>query len=359
MNAIAPVKFDPSVPAYLQRPEFRRITQQAAAGINNFQAPNRISIRASRFHLVDSEGVETDSTENNGVALDVIVVDANATISKLYYEGAYNPQATEPVAPTCFSDNGIGPSDRSATPQSSTCALCPHGVWGSKVTPQGSKVKACADIKKIAVVLASNPTGVVYGLNIPAASLKGWGLIVGELEQRGVDIGALVIRFEFDTTASYPKLKVRPLAWLSESQAQAVAPLVGSEETQTIVGATDKPIAALPGASGQQYRAEPVEQPQVVRPVGQAPTPPLPDMPAHTQAALAEGAKRTRRTKAEMEAARAQQPQQQAAAPAPQPDALDIPGFLDKRTPPPAAAPVVQPASADLDAMLDGIMGKK
>ena len=370
MNAIVPVKFDPSVSAYLQRPELMRVAQQAVAGINAFSAPNRVSIRAGRFHYVDTEGVETDVQENNGVALDVIVLDANPVVSKLYYEGAYNPGATEPVAPTCFSDNGIGPSDRSTAPQAATCAVCPHGVWGSKVTPTGSKVKACADIKKIAVVPASNPTGAVYGLNIPAASLKPWSSFVAMLTERGVPLSAMVVRFGFDTTASYPKLTYKPLRWVDEGASNAVAALIGSGETQAIVGATDKPrmidTPPLPNRPAPDLGPTPTINyvPTVMRPASPNPSPlapPIADLPAHTQAALAEAPRRTRRTKAEMEAARAQPEQKQAAAPAA--DDLDIPEFLQRQTNGPApkagAAPVVQPASAELDAMLDGIMGKK
>lgn len=358
------VKFDSSVPAYLQRPELMRVAQQAVGGINSFSSPSRISIRAGRFHFVDTEGVESDSTEHNGVALDVIVLDANPNISKRFYEAAYNPAATEPVMPTCFSDNAVGPSERSSKPQSATCALCPHNVWGSKVTLTGSKVKACSDSKLVAVIPASNPTGPAYQLSIPAASLKPWQAIVALLTERGVPLGAMVLRLGFDTTVSFPKLTYNPVAWLSEAQMSAVADLIGSDETQAIVGATDKPIAGLPATGGQQDRAEPVvqEQPEVVRPVGQAnPVPPIADLPTHTAAALAQP-RRTRRTKEQIAADEAAAAGQQNAdqRPAPVDGPVAIPDFLRVKTEQPAttAQPAVQPASADMDALLDGIMKK-
>jgi hypothetical protein len=355
MNAVVPVKFDPSVPAYLQKTSLMAVSAAAVGGITAFQSPNRISIRAGRFHYVDTEGVETDVTENNGVALDVIVLDANPTVSKQFYEGAYNPAATEPVAPSCYSDNGSAPSDRAAKPQAATCAVCPHNVWGSKVTPTGSKIKACQDLKKVAVIPASNPTGAAYVLNIPAASLKPWQSFVALLTERGVPLSAMVIRLGFDTTASYPKLTYKPTAWLSPEQAQAVEGLVGSDETRALVGGNDTPIAALPAPA--QQRAEP----QVAQPVARAnPAPPaLPDLPAHTTAALQEHPKRVRRTKAQIEADEAAAQQRVGQQAKPEADPLDLPEFLQRQqNPAPAAAPVMQSSDANLDAMLDGIMGK-
>lgn len=297
------------LPAFLQShaQQLAAFNEQAIAGINAFQAPNRISIRGARFHLVDPSGVETDVQENFGVALDVIVVDVNPGISKIFYAGAYDPAAAEPIAPTCYSDNGVGPSARAQAPQSPTCAACPMNAWGSKVTPTGSQIKACSDVKKLAVLLASNPTGPVYMLPIPAASLKPWVTLVETMKKHGVPVPALVIRLGFDTTASYPKLKFEPASYVTEQQWQSVTEVMGSDETAEILGKLDRPVdparVALPApqaAAPAPARAvlappaaavasfPPVMQPAVpVNPTPAPTAPPPGTYPVHTQAALA------------------------------------------------------------------------
>lgn len=254
MNALVPT-FDPSVPAYLQQAGFLAINQAAVAGLSS-GAPPRLSFRGSRFRFVAADGTETPVTENNGVAIDVIVVSANPNVSKFYYDKAYDPNADD-MAPACFSDNGIGPSVRANKPQSLQCQGCPNNAWGSKVTPQGTQTKACSDVKKIAVVPVSNVNGPAYMLGIPAASLKTWTACVSALQSRNIPVPALVIRIGFDATAEYPKLTFSPTAWISQEAAAAVQDLFGSDEVNDLVGLKDTPVqnlaprTAAPNPTGQ------------------------------------------------------------------------------------------------------------
>lgn len=349
MNAV--VQYDASVPAFLRNAGFLALNQKAAAGLS-MGAPPRISFRGSRFRFIAADGTETPVTENNGVALDVIVVDAAEHVSKFYYDKAYDPNADD-LSPACFSDNGVGPSVRAAKPQSLTCATCPNAVWGSKVTPQGSQVKACSDIKKLAVIPISNVTGPAYMIGIPAASLKTWSAAVSSVSSRGIPIPALVIRIGFDVSAEYPKLTFSPQRYISQEEAGAIQDLFGSDEVAELVGAKDTPIAALPAAAQRQVAA--TQQDAALR-----------NVPQNVQA------QESARQQAQAAAGAPFAPPPPAAAPAflQQPAAAEVATPAPRRRGRPAAAanvpasPVVPAASVaappgDVGSLLDSIMAGK
>lgn len=274
---------------------------------------HRISIKQSRWRLNDPQGQEIVVPTLN---LDVIIVNANPTQSKLWYKGAYNPAETEFKGPDCYSDNGIGPSARSTLPQSNTCAECPHNVWGSKITPAGSKTKACADVKKLAVILADNPTGPVYELRIPAASLKNLYAFVQSLNDRGIPLPSMVVRLTFDPQADYPRVIFSAQSWATPEQVNAIVEVLDSDEISVVTNKNDKVFSGNITSAGNTVSQPPAT---VAMPQTQAYIPPAPvHSPANAGFALpptaapqenippqVAPAKRTRRTKAEIEAANA------------------------------------------------------
>lgn len=363
MNQI--VQFDASVPAFLRNANFLALNQKAAAGLGGQGSPPRLSFRGSRFRWIAADGTETPlSAEgapgNNSMTVDVIVLDASDHVSKFYYDKAYDPNADD-LSPACFSDNGVGPSSRAQRPQSLLCGNCPHAVWGSKVTPTGSKIKACSDVKKLAIIPVSNVDGPAFMVGIPAASLKTWTAAVNAVSQRGIPIPALVFRIGFDPDPAYPKLTFNPVRWLTEDEANSVSDLFGSDECAELVGRKDMPITVMPGnAAPTAPVAAPAPAPAFVQapaapaPVFTAPAPePAPaflQQPAPAAPAAQDGApRRRRRTNAEIAAANAQATPQAPAAPAAvQPVAPVAPV---------AAAPA---GGTDLNALLDQVMaGKK
>jgi hypothetical protein len=291
MNDVA--RLNPKLPDYFRRPAWMDITDDSVSDIDAFDRPNRISYRASRFRLVDKEGVEVDAPENNGVALDLVIIGANPHKSKLYYADAYDPGAREPVAPTCFSDNGEAPSERAGSPQSPTCGECRHNAWGSKTTPSGASVKACSDLKKLAVVLYSNLEGPIYLLTIPAASLKGWANVAGMFKSYGQPIPSAVMRVEFDPKASYPKLVFKPQGLISEAETTIIEKrrTEHADEIRLATGVDDRPrrVEKEPIKPEAPITGKPVFTPTVATPASPEQiwtNPPL-GMPQHTAQALA------------------------------------------------------------------------
>jgi len=197
----------------------------------------RISIKGSRFRIVEG-GAETVLEDTK---LSVVIVGANPRLSKTYYAKQWTPDS-EPSSPDCYSLDGIRPHPESTGPVNDTCAGCPMNAWGSKVTPLGQQIKACADQKRLAVVASNDPTGPTYLLQITPAALKGLGSYQKELQMRGIPVEAVKTVVTFDTDASFPKLIFKFGGFLDADEYAAVEELFGSDKVMEITG--EKEVAA-------------------------------------------------------------------------------------------------------------------
>jgi len=268
------------------------LAQSLAGGIGSGEATARISIKGSRFRIVEG-GTETvlDST-----SLDIVVVGANPRLSKTWYAKAWTPES-EPASPDCFSMDGVSPDASSAEPQNDLCASCPQNAWGSKITPQGKQIKACSDQKRLAVVSADDPTGPVYLLSVTPAALQGLSKYQKELSLRGIPAEIVRTRVSFDTDASFPKLKFDFGGFLDEVTQQEVDRLFGTEEVRQITGELRTSAApAVPKiAAPQQVAPKPapvVAQPEPAPiPVAEQPAPAKRGFGAPKKAATAPQAK--------------------------------------------------------------------
>lgn len=256
------------IPAHLARVvgQPSALSAALAGGLAGGAEFPRISIKGSRFRIIEG-GAETVLEDTK---LSVVIVGANPRLSKTYYAKQWTPDS-EPSSPDCFSLDGIRPHGDSTDPQNDTCAGCPMNAWGSKITPMGQQVKACADQKRLAVVASNDPEGPVYLLQITPAALKGLGSYQKELQMRGIPVEAVKTVVTFDTDASFPKLMFKFGGFLDEDEYAAVEGLFGSDKVLEITGeketaapepkaeAKPKPAAAKPAAVAKPKPA-PVEE---------------------------------------------------------------------------------------------------
>jgi hypothetical protein len=201
----------------------------------------RISIKGARFRIVDGD----TETVLDSTTLEVVIVGANPRLSKIWYAKQWTPDA-EPSAPDCYSLDGLGPDPAATNPQNDLCASCPQNAWGSKVTPQGQQIKACADQKRLAVVAADDPTGPIYLLQVTPAALKGLNQYQKELSVRGIPPEIVKTKVSFDTDASFPKLKFSFGGFLDEETQGVVDELFGSTKVKDITGETPRTAVAVP-----------------------------------------------------------------------------------------------------------------
>jgi len=175
------------------------LSTDLAGGLSTGGVP-RISLKASRFRIVEN-GAEIRLKETE---LNVIIVGANTGVSKTFYAKPWDPD-DEPAAPDCWSMDGVFPDESIADPIHDKCGTCPKNQWGSKLTPAGKQIKACADQKRLAVVAADDP-GTVYLVQVTPAALQGLAKYNGELKARGLEPNWIVTTLSFDSDASFPKL---------------------------------------------------------------------------------------------------------------------------------------------------------
>ena len=266
------------------------LAQSLGGGIGSGESVPRISIKGSRFRIVEG----TTETVLDTTTIDVAIVGANPRLSKTWYAKAWTPDS-EPSSPDCFSMDGVSPDASSTEPQNDLCASCPQNAWGSKVTPQGKQIKACSDQKRLAVVAADDPTGPIYLLQVTPAALAGLGQYQKELSHRGIPAEIVRTRLSFDTTASFPKLKFDFSGFLDEETQAEVDKLFGTEEVRQITGELrTSAIPAVPKIAAPQQVAPkpaPVAAPQPApTPVAEEPAAPKRGFGAPKKAAAAPAA---------------------------------------------------------------------
>ena len=210
-------------------------------------------------------------------SLVAVIVRGSPQISKIFYPGAYTEGDNE--APDCYSMDGVKPDPNSAKPQAPSCAACPHNVWGSKITEQGNKTKACADSRRLAVVpypdLKNEKFGGPLLLRIPPASLQELQKYADQLKEWGMAYQAVVTKISFDMELAYPKLVFKAIGSLqSKEEADVVQGWLDGDEIgrmlseAPIADGAPAPTQAEPAPEPTQKAApekKPAEKPKVVQ----------------------------------------------------------------------------------------------
>jgi hypothetical protein len=263
MSNIVPTNIQ--IPAHLAKfmGQPSALSAALAGGLAGGAEYPRISIKGSRFRIIEggAENVLEDTK------LSVVIVGANPRLSKTFYAKQWTPDS-EPSSPDCYSLDGVRPHPESTAPQNDLCASCPMNAWGSKVTPMGQQIKACADQKRLAVVASNDTTGPIYLLQITPAALKGLGTYQKELSMRGIPVEAVKTVVTFDTDASFPKLMFKFGGFLDETEYNEIEGLFGSDKVLEITG--EKEVAAAPAAEPKPkaatkvvVKAKPEPEPEV------------------------------------------------------------------------------------------------
>lgn len=313
-----------------------------------------------RIKYQGNEQVLMRSANEPMQSVELVLVRASAAISKIYYESAYTSDSDAP--PDCWSANGVTPAAEAPKKQSATCASCPKGAWGSKITDQGKKAKACSDSRRMAVVPLGDITNDMYGgpmlLRVPPASLGELAAFDAKMRQMGYPLFSIGVRVGFDINSEYQKLVYSAIRPLTEDEAKRVLALREDPQVLRILDADDVTADAAPAATPASVFEQPPAPAPAPAPVQQVATPkPAAKPKAVPQAAAAptNGFGGFNTPSAQPAAA----PVQAAAVPA----AGGFGGFAAAPAPAAAApAPEPQPqvaavpATDDLDSLLDDLL---
>jgi hypothetical protein len=337
------------LPAYLQNKASRGLAQSLISNLGA-GSPPFLSIMGNRLTLIDSAGEEIPVTTYDpkiGPYIDCVVIDALERTSKIFYDKAFDPGATQYEPPACYSDNGIGPSRNASKPQSPTCPACPNNAWGSKVSAvSGKGVKACADIQKTAILVGGFE--MPFLLRIPPNSRTNFRGYVNKFVGQPIDVCDVTTRVSFEP-GGIGTLHFDAVGYIDEATFGQREKLSLAKATDSMIGRLDMPI--------QGALAAPVQPQQIAHEAQEQPHPFAPALPVQ-QPAPQQPAPATRRRRNTAEAAPAQtsvQPIQAPFMPQAQPTGINGPA--------PAAGTfgmAQAPApDAGLQNTLDNLFGKK
>lgn len=202
--------------------------------------------RVWRVKIGGEEQVYTDENEDAVSSVELVLLRSNPKPSKIHYDKKY--EEGDDGKPRCWSPDGIKPDAEVENPIHSVCGSCPMNQWGSRITENGKKSRACSDVRRAAVVFAQDlrhgiedPKHEVTPmlLRVPPASLnplKDYAKKV--LGPKGIQPYMLVTRVGFDNDADYPKLTFRAATFLDEDEYNKVLELRDSEEAGRILNST-------------------------------------------------------------------------------------------------------------------------
>lgn len=250
------------LPAHLQR--FQAPDVGAALSQNLGSAmPPHVSIEGGRFTLVDASNNEIPVPTFDpkiGVYLDAAIIDVNEHMSRMYYIKDYDPSAAG-APPDCWSDNGVAasvgatsvplllPPHPRAGQSAATCAECPMSIWGSKISNLGSKIPACSQKQKTALLVPGFST--LFLLAVPPNSHKFLREYVERSRGSGVNLADVITRISF-VPGVQGTLQFAPVNYIDEPTAILRQAAYTEKKTDALVGRNDVPRTTTLAAPAQQ-----------------------------------------------------------------------------------------------------------
>lgn len=247
-----------------------------------------VSMKGGKWRI-KHQGAETLVTMANGdpkPSLEAVIVKANGHLTKQYYEGAYTEGDSAP--PRCFSMDGKVPAPSVQDPIHHSCAVCPMNAFGSRITENASKAKACADNRKLAIVPLHDLHNEAFSgpmlFRVPPSALKDLAQFGQLMQSRGFPYNAVAVRIGFDTEVSHPKPTFRAIRPLNSEEAAVVMELYNSDLVERVL-ADFGPAAQATAPAADEAFEEPQPTPAAVKPV---PAPPPAAKPAAAKPVVAQ-----------------------------------------------------------------------
>lgn len=249
-----------------------------------------ISIKGKVFHITRGGErilVTKPGEDDPASSIEVVVLKANPNNSKVFYASGY--QEGNDAKPTCYSNEGSKPEADAQEPQAKSCATCQHNQWGSRITADGKKGKACSDSRRIAVATVDTPNDPML-VRVPAASLKGLVEYGKILAARGVRPEVCVTRIGFDYSVAYPSLTFKPTGLIGDEDLLTEIKVArDSELVSQIVGVKPTTASEVPAEDNAEAppKAIAAPAPAAAKPAAPKPAAPKPATAAAVDKAVA------------------------------------------------------------------------
>jgi hypothetical protein len=262
--------FQQGLPDYLKEVALDDMTKALSGG--GAQA-KRISVRGGVFRLMVGN---KEVAKNESRAMNVVIVNGSPKIGRTFYAGAYD--SNNPAVPDCWSADGEKPDASIEAPQHSNCQDCPQNIKGSG---QGDS-RACRYKQRLAVLLADDIDGDVYGLELASTSLFGNNKDVNKMPfqqyakyvgSQNKNINTLITEMRLDSDSATPKLVFKPVRFLTREEwssavekgntieaKQAVTMSFQKKEEQGLLAAPKEASTPEPTKRVSRKPAEPTEK---------------------------------------------------------------------------------------------------
>ena len=220
-----------------------------------------VSIKGKVFTLKrgDEKTLITNADDEPARSLEVVILKAGPAgdkLAKVYYKSGYTEGSD--AKPLCYSNDGIAPSINATEPQCKTCAACPQNVWGSHVSEDGKKGKACSDSKRLAIAPAGQINDPML-IRVPAASLKALTAFGQQLAKRGVPYQAVVAKIGFDYSVAHPALTFKPVGFVDEGTLGEIKEAMESDLVKHICGEVEDLYVPDDADTGEKFENAKVE----------------------------------------------------------------------------------------------------
>lgn len=227
-----------------------------------------VSIKGKVFHLIrgDERTLVTKGEDGEPAAsLEAVILSVNPNKSKVFYDSGYEEGSV--AKPTCYSNDGLAPASDSESPQATKCAVCPHNQWGSRITDNGGKGKACSDSMRLAVAAPDQLNDPML-LRVPAASLKTLGLYGAQLAKRGVEPLHVVTKIGFDYNVAHPALTFKATRFVeAEEFGEVEAVLLNEAETIGQITGISGGVVSVAEQQAEAPAPKPAPAPKAPAPV--------------------------------------------------------------------------------------------
>ena len=120
----------------------------------------------------------------------------------------------------CTSGDGVKPSDKSSVPQAKQCAVCPQSIWGSRITPNGKRAKACTEYATLKLITLEESNRAL--LRVPSTSLRSFREYKKSLSSRGYGLKNVVTHINVRPLENYDLLTFKVGRFLKEIELNSI-----------------------------------------------------------------------------------------------------------------------------------------